>query len=70
MVLSDELAARERRTLGVFALMLGAGLLLDHGPVGLGMTLLGAGLILFVWGLRVVHRATTASPVTPSETTQ
>jgi hypothetical protein len=71
MALSDELAAREKRTLGVFALMSGAGLVLDHGPVTLAVILLIIGLVLFVWGLSTSRRrAARTSLAAPSETPQ
>ncbi len=51
MALSEELAAREQRTLGVFTLMFGAGALLDDASVRLGSFLLLIGAVLFAKGL-------------------
>lgn len=63
MALPEALRARERRTHGVFALMLGAGLVLDDGPLWLGLALLGAGAVLFAWGLASAQSTPTPTPL-------
>lgn len=39
-----------RRVLGFFVVLIGAGVIVDRGPLEVGMTILALGAALFTWG--------------------
>jgi hypothetical protein len=60
------IAAREKRGLGVFVLLLGAGLILDAASVWTGSLLMVFGLIVFAWGMSQSDRAPEAAQAVAS----
>ena len=64
---SDRLAAGERRVLGVFLLLLGAGLILDCHSLWVGGMLLGGGALAFASGIRMErHRPVSLTAPAPA----
>ena len=68
---SERLEASERRVLGMFLLLLGAGLILDCHSLWVGGVLLGGGAFVFARGLRMKrhrpadHAAPAPAPAEP-----
>ena len=46
----DQDTGKGRRVLGFFALLLGSGVIVDRGPLEVGLTILALGAALFAWG--------------------
>ena len=62
----DPIAAREKRVLGVFVLMIGCGLILDFGCVWCGSTLIGTGMGLMAWGMTQTVPSSVPSTAAPT----
>jgi len=60
-----DLTGKERRVLGVFILMVGAGIILDSDAVWLGTLGVLAGAALLVWGMIAARPHEAASPAAP-----
>lgn len=59
-----ELAGKAKRVVGVFVLMIGAGILLDTHAVWIGLPILAMGVVAFAWGMvETRSRETERAPI-------